>query len=102
MSDSSKIPEEFRGCFWDVEFNDLDIEEDKYFIISRLYVKGDLCALKWVHETYSDDDIKETAKNRRALDPIVANYLRKKYGLQKEEMAYYKMEAVGGKELWPY
>ncbi len=95
-----KIPEEFRVCFWDSDFEHLDIEKNKLFIISRLYVKGGWPGIKWVHQIYTDEEIAEAARRRRALNPIVANYLRKKYGLRKEEMAYYRMEALGGRELW--
>ena len=36
-----KIPKKFEPCFWDTEFNKLDTEENKYYIISRLYNKDE-------------------------------------------------------------
>lgn len=102
MSEKSKLPEKFRVIFWDTDFDKLDLEANKYFIIARLYTKGNFDAIDWVHQTYTEKDIKETAKTRRSLDPIVANYLRKKYDLDKDEMAYYKFEKMGGHELWKY
>lgn len=98
----NKMPESLRTFFWDTDFDNLDLQENKYYIISRLYVKGNLKAIRWVNETYTDEDIKETARTRRALDPIVANYLRQKCGLKREEMAYYRNERLGGRELWNY
>lgn len=86
-----QLPEKLRPYFWDTEFEKLDKEENKLFIIARLYTKGTLVGLKWVDENYSDKDVIEAAQQRRDLTPIVANYLRKKYGLTKEEMAYYRL-----------
>ena len=68
-----KIPKKFEPCFWDTEFEKLDTEENKYYIISRLYNKGGISGITWVEDNY------------------VANYLRKKCGLKKEQMNYYRM-----------
>ena len=97
-----KVPEKFRPCFWDTDFDALDIEQNRNFIITRLYVKGGISGIDWVHRQYSDCEIMDAAKKRRALNPIVANYLRKKYHLEKEEMAYYRMEMSGGRESWKF
>ncbi len=102
MISEKKMPEKFRELFWDADFDGLDLEGNKYYIIARLYTKGDFDAIAWVHHTYTDEDVKETARKRRALDPIVANYLRQKYGLKKEEMAYYRLVETGARELWKY
>ena len=40
-----KIPKKFEPCFWDTEFEKLDTEENKYYIISRLYNRGVFLAL---------------------------------------------------------
>ena len=91
------IPEYLRAYFWDTDFDSLDKEKNKLYIISRLYTKGRIEGYKWVNENYSDDDIIEAAKVRRDFHPIVANFLRKKYGLRKEEMAYY---AIPKENFW--
>lgn len=88
----AQLPEKFRSCFWDTDFEHLDIVENRAFIISRLYTKGGFPGIFWVDETYSSQDIIYAAKTRRDLDPIVANYLRKKYNLKKDEMNFYCMQ----------
>ncbi len=98
----SSIPSKFKIYFWDADVDKLDLQDNKYYIIARLYTKGNFDAIDWVHQTYTEKDVEDTARQRRALDPIVANYLRQKYGLQKEEMAYYRAEELGGHDLWPY
>lgn len=101
MEDRKKIPqlpEEFRSCFWDTDFEKLDIRKNRLFIISRLYTKGGFPGIFWVHDTYSDQDVIDAAKTRRDLNPIVANYLCEKYGLKREEMKYYQMREQ--QSLW--
>ncbi len=87
----NSIPEKFKPAFWDTAFEQLDNEKNKLFIISRLYCYGGMEGIYWVEHFYSDKYIIETAKNRRDLNPIVANHLRKKFGLEKTEMKYYSM-----------
>lgn len=98
----NQIPDKFQHCFWDTNWEELDIAEDKDFIITRLYTHGGMPGIRWVHQSYTDDEVKEAAKHRRALNPIVANYLQKKYHLKRSEMAYYRMESAGGREMWSY
>lgn len=94
------MPEELKKYFWDTDFQKLDIEKNKRYIIARLYCYGDLKALKWVKETYSKVDIEDTARNCRNLKPIVANYLRQQYNLKKEEMAYYRAILAMNYDFW--
>lgn len=86
------LPEEFKPFFWDTDFEKLDLKENASFIISRLYNKGGFPGIFWVHDHFSDEEIVTAVKTRRDFTPIVANYLRKKYNLEKSEMNYYKMK----------
>ena len=94
------MKKELKKYFWDTNFEKLDIKKNKRYIISRLYCYGDLKAIRWIKRTYSKSQIKEVAKNRRDLKPIVANYLRQQFNLKKEEMAYYKTIASMNYEYW--
>lgn len=84
------MPTEFKKYFWDVEFEKLDLEKNKRYIISRLYCYGDLKAIRWIKQTYTKKDIEEVAKKSRNLTPLVANYLQQQFHLKKEQMMYYK------------
>ncbi len=94
------IPIELKKYFWDVIFEELDIKKNKQYIISRIYCYGDLKAIKWLKETYTTEDIKEVAKKSRNLKPLVANYLRQQFKLEKKEMAYYLATMNMGYEYW--
>lgn len=97
---TKNIPMELKKYFWDTEFEKLDIYQNKRYIIARLYCYGNLQTVKWINETYSDEDIKDTARNYRDLKPLVANYLRQQYNLSKDEMAYYKTVESINMEYW--
>lgn len=94
------MPIELKKYFWDTEFDKLDLELNKRYIISRLYCYGDLKEIKWVRENYTKADIEDVARNCRNLKPLVANYLRQQYNLKKEEMAYYKWTMAMKYEYW--
>ena len=94
------MPEELKKYFWDTEFEKLDIQKNKRYIISRLYCYGDLKALRWVKENYSNEDIEDVARNCRNLKPLVANYLKQQFSLKKEEMAYYIWTTAMNYEYW--
>ena len=94
------MPEELKKYFWDTEFKELDIQKIKRYIISRLYCYGDLKALRWIRENYSNEDIEDVARNSRNLKPLVANYLRQQFNLKKEEMAYYIWTTSMNYEYW--
>lgn len=88
----NKLPEKFKPFFWDTVFEKLDMKENSAYIISRLYNKGGFPGIFWVDNNFTDDEIINAIKTRRDFDPIVANYLRYKYGIEKNEMNYYRMK----------
>ncbi len=94
------VPVEFEKYFWDTKFEELDKEKNKRYIISRLYCYGDLNEIKWIKQNYRLEDIEDVARNSRNLNPIVANYLRQKFNLKKEQMAYYKWSILMNYEYW--
>ena len=94
------MPTELKKYFWDTDFERLDLQKNKEYIISRLYCYGDLKAVKWVKSVYSEEDIKEVAIKSRDLKPLVANYLRQQFNLKKEEMAYYRCVQRTNYEYW--
>lgn len=88
------MPSELKEYFWDTEFEKLDKNKNKRYIISRLYCNGDLKAIKWVKDNYTNKDIEEVARNSRNLKPLVANYLRQQFKLKKEEMPKLKIASI--------
>jgi len=83
------MPTEFKKYFWDTEYEKLDIKKNMKYIISRLFCEGDIESIKWLKKIYTQEEIINTAKTSRRLNPITANFLKNVYNLKKEEMQYY-------------
>lgn len=84
------IPQYLYPYFWDVDINQLDIDKDKLYIISRLLTHGGYKGLMFVNSNYTYEDIKYVARNSRTLNPKVASYLMNIYHLKKEDMRFFK------------
>lgn len=84
-----RIPNSFKDAFWDRDFEHLDLDQETDFIIARLITHDGLIGLKYVEDTFSKEDILHAVKTRRDLNPIVANFLQNRYGLQRCDMNYY-------------
>ena len=87
----NSIPEKFKPIFWDTSFEELDMEKNKLYIISRMYCYGGMEGIWWVEHFYPEEDLIEAAKKQRDLNPIVANHLKNKFNLDKSDMKYYTM-----------
>ena len=63
------LPLRFKPIFWDTDFEKLDLEKNKLFIISRMYCKGGFPGIYWVEHHYSDEEIeKELRKPYKAVE----------------------------------
>lgn len=79
-------PEFLRPYFWDVEFNDLDIEKSKFFIVKRVIDRGNTSAVKFVIKTYGLDAIREVVINARDLCNITGNFWADMLNLDKSRI----------------
>lgn len=70
----SSLPGEFQKYFWDVNFNELTLEEYPGFISERILNFGDLNGVKWLLSRTDMSFIKTLIKNSRNLNPKTKNY----------------------------
>lgn len=57
-----KIPKKMQWLFWSCRIEDLDLEEDKDYIISQVLNYGTWKDLKWLFKVYSEKEIKNVIK----------------------------------------
>ena len=55
----TKLPEYFRGYFWDVDFDRLGKSSHYYLIIKRTLDRGDTKSIRWLVKNYGIEKIKE-------------------------------------------
>jgi|GEM_PF-943231 len=90
----TSLPEHLRPAFWDSDFEHLDLEKNRDFIITRLFTKGGIPGINWAEKTFTADEIRAAARTRRDLNPIVANFLSQRYGIPRRDMMYYRTRGV--------
>ncbi len=61
------LPPQLQPFFWDVDFQRLSIDEESYFIISRLLDRGDVPSVRFLFRTFSEEQMIHAIKNSRAL-----------------------------------
>ena len=56
--ETNKLPKFLQPFLWSVKVGDLDLEEDKVYIINQILACGDMDALRWLFSNYSAAEIK--------------------------------------------
>ena len=58
-----KILEKLQNVLWSYNIKDLDLNEDRQYIIAQVLNYGDWADLKLLYKLYSEEDIKKVVKN---------------------------------------
>ena len=56
------IPSSFQGILWSVDVKNLDLKEDKNYIIHQILMYGDLEEIAWLFKVYSKEEVKKVFK----------------------------------------
>ena len=75
----SRLPQEFKKYFWDVEFSGLSLKKYPDFILGRIMNLGNLQALKWLLKI-PKQEIMRVVKTNREIDLKTRNFWRVIYG----------------------
>lgn len=71
---NTKIPEEFRKYFWDIDAEKLNYQEKSIYVIERLLEFGDINALHWLLKTFEFKLLCEVLKKSRILSSKSAHF----------------------------
>lgn len=69
-----KPPAFLKKYFWDVDFDLLDLEKSKTFILKRVLDRADSKALDWLRQNYTKREIKDLLLNTRDISRKTANF----------------------------
>ncbi len=53
------IPRQYKKFFWDVDFNKLDLEKHRKFILERFLNFGTFDTFKWIFKTFDSEEVQE-------------------------------------------
>ena len=80
------LPDYLKVFFWDVELGKLELNQHRYFIISRILNEGNDRALDWLFDQYDRETIKNAVKVRRNLTLKTARCWQNYFNLKEEEL----------------
>ena len=80
------LPEKIRKFFWEYEGNEIEIQENWFFIIERLLEYGDFEAVKWAFKHFDQSQLVEVVKASRNLSKKTASMWQNYFNLSKEEI----------------
>lgn len=98
MSVLQKLP---MRLFWDVAPGNLDMEEHKRFIITRVMERGDIEDVHAVWSSYSNDDIREALTTARYLSPKTMAFFANQFALPRHAFRAYRRREQNQDTPWP-
>ena len=81
------VPREFKKYFWDIDFDELDFDKQKNFILGRLLNFGSFETFKWIFKTYKNIEVKNLIN------------IKGRYSLSRNSYLFW-LKIVQEKELW--
>ena len=81
------IPLQYKKFFWDVDFNKLDLEKHRKFIMERFLNYGTFDTFKWIFKTFNSKEVEEFIEKKG------------KYTLSKNSF-YFWNKIAREKNLW--
>lgn len=81
---SALLPDSLRPFFWDVDFDRLTVEENSFFIISRLLEHGDEPSASFLLNTYDEDKITHVVRTSRVLSRRSRGFWMIYFGIEGE------------------
>ena len=97
------LPNFLRKYFWDIDFNELNLEKYQEYIILRILEYGDIKSVSWLFKNISRKEIKDTLSSHRGLSLKSLYFWSLFLSINKEEILclkkpYQKMQKIH----WPY
>ena len=88
--DKRMIANHLSSFFWDVDIDTFAPQSYPCYTIARLLEYGDLEAISWLKEQFSEEAIKDVVKAEHSLSPKAATFWALVYHIPSEEIAALK------------
>ena len=98
-----KLPKFLEKYFWDVEFEKLDLEKRRVYVLRRILDYGDEKAVSWMWKNFTEAEIKNILYNYRDLSLKSANFWAVIVDVKKEDVkCLSRFFRETQKQFWPY
>lgn len=96
-----RLPLALKKYFWDTEFEKIDLEKSRTYILKRILEYGDEYAVRWMRKNFKNDEIKDALCNFRGYSPKTANFWAFALNIKKEDVkCLSKSFRETQKQLW--
>ena len=100
---SENKPAFLKKYFWDIDFDKINLEDRKIYVLKRILEYGDENAVDWMWKNFKKRDIKNALSNFRGYSQKSANYWALILNVPKEEVLCLKKHLLKEqKTFWPY
>lgn len=98
-----KLPIFLKKYFWDVEFEKINLEKRRIYVLKRILDYGDETAVSWMWKNFTETEIKNILCNYRGLSFKSANFWAVMVDIKKENVKCLKRRLPKGlMTAWPY
>lgn len=98
-----KLPRALKKYFWDVEFEKINFENRKIYILKRILEYGDESAIAWMRKNFKKREIKNALSNFRGYSLKTANFWALILNIpRKNVLCLKKHSSKEQRTFWPY
>lgn len=96
------VPKFLKKYFWDIDFDKLDLDKSRLFILKRILEYGDERAVLWMGNNFHRYEIAKFLSFAR-IDPRSANFWTLILGIKKENVLCLKKRYLAmRRKTWSY
>lgn len=98
-----RLPQFLNKYFWDVEFEKINLEKRKIYVLKRILEYGDEKAVRWMWKNFKKSEIKNALVNFRGYSQKSANFWAVILSIKKENVKCLNTSfRETQKQFWPY
>jgi hypothetical protein len=98
-----KLPEFLNKYFWDVEFEKIDLQKRRVYVLRRILEYGDEKAVAWMWQNFKKSEIEDVLCKFRGYSQKSANFWALLLDVPREEvLCLKKPSSKEQKRIWPY
>lgn len=98
-----ELPKFLNKYFWDVDFERLNLQRHRVYILKRILEYGDEETVAWMWKNFKKSEIKDALANFRGYSQKSANFWAVILNIKKEDVRCLNRSLrETQKQFWPY
>ena len=99
----NKLPASLKKYFWDVEFEKIDLNNRRVYVLKRILEYGDNKAIGWMWKNFKRSEIENALCNFRGYSQKSANFWAVILNVNRESVKCLNRSfRETQKQFWPY